>query len=374
MGLSDSERRQGIYFAVNELTRIAQRWREDRDVRDSSFNNMTHIRDMLDGLWHTLLGSQTNGLHWIMGSSSSNQIHSEPRDPWAMAVSCRLSESRSEDNEWEDGAGDEDKPFDALKHTSIRYLVAHDRMDGKALAYVYETYQWIEQLIYYLRRYDDSFLQSGSLLSEAASRIMGACFNVFYSNEAFAKAYVIHDMMDILYGSAYPYRPEDQDFITKFMVDSNTHHDFTYLMQWELCELTEKHIALTQASVKVQATKGKDATAKRNLQKARLLTMIDMSKSLAEYKHHRSALENGMKLAKCKFIAEAKVAMDAAAKRFSSRKNDRKDSDEEERLLHSLDCYGYDGYSLISDMVEPLTKKVWPQRTRTRKPKAKKGK
>jgi hypothetical protein len=77
--------------------------------------------------------------------------------------------------------------WNALDALSVRELLAArtDSMDRYA-RYVFELYQWSEQLIYYLRRYEDNFLTSTRryLRHQQYSRHV---LHAFTNSELFAK-------------------------------------------------------------------------------------------------------------------------------------------------------------------------------------------
>jgi len=356
MGLSDNERLGGVYFALKGLAGIRQSFEKDYQIDSYTRNEYKEVFDLVDQLWHGFFGHHTNALHWFMGSSSSNTITHEPHTPWEMAICHHLEEAIRNKDEVIDLGDDSDRPFDALKHTSLASLVK-EGFEGPALGYVVEVYQWVEQLIYYLRRYPDDFLEQHVEVSKITSKIMGECFRIFSNRSDIAKAYVIREMMQILYGNVYPYREEEWDVVTKFMQSDCTHHYFPRLMKKPLKELAEDHIALVKAHVKAKR-KAKDQEKRHSLAyddpeffETRLLLMLKISRNLHEYEHVQEKLFK--MLEGHKLLQKVKKEVKRLAAEFKkNKKEDREERDNNERDLSQLDAYHFDGYRMLSDFLD----------------------
>jgi hypothetical protein len=176
MGLSDGERIHGMYFAISRLFKIKEQMEEEAS-RDRWYSpyNVPGVKDfakIIDGLWHDLLGKNSNGMHWVVGSSSSNVItYYDARDPWSVAVSNFLfhcSSKRIEDLPKRKNKFDND-PFE--HSLSIAGL-----LNNSFFANVFRIYQETEHVIYYLRRYDDEFLKGFEAIDKSTSSLQGLCF------------------------------------------------------------------------------------------------------------------------------------------------------------------------------------------------------
>lgn len=361
MSLSDEERLSGMYHAIRELTGIAHSWREDHRFRDGlDRDQYSRVRDLVDSLWPVFLGSQSNGLHWIMGSDSSNPITHEPTTPWAMAITGHLEDVarkiNREDPPWENP--DYKPPFNAIEFTNIQYLLSHcHRWEayGVAQGYVFRIYQWVEQLIYYLRRYNDDFLARFKELSEVVAKIQGECYRIFSQNPNYAKAYLIREMMDILYGQGYPYDP-NPDVVTQILIEENLHHDFTSLMKWPLETLAKHHVEMVRARVKAQrkAEERHKFGADEELLRLRLFKTIEFSRKSHEYEHIRKSIVKLLEDSPlAKYIPEVEKEWNRLAAEFKEKKEDKDDQYSDDSDLRALYAYGpWRGHEFMSDFLE----------------------
>jgi hypothetical protein len=188
---------------------------------------------------------------------------------------------------------DSKRPFDATEFCDIPYLLSNDR--DEPAAGVFKIYGWTEQLIYYLRRYQDDFVKNYEVVSEIASDILGECFTIFSQHEQFARAYLIKEIMGILYGPAYPYREDEWDIATRIMVNHNLHHDIPSWMRKPLSELAaiHKHLEVRRAYAKELADRRGEAHRWANepeLLKERLLLALHMGRSIYKYEHIQKAI------------------------------------------------------------------------------------
>jgi hypothetical protein len=351
MGLSDEERLSGIYYAIRGLTKISREWKGDKRIDGHESGRFVEVRDLIDELWHALLANESNALHWFMGSSSTNSIERDPHTPWEMAIVHHLSEAVKEPSILDEHENDPNKEFDALRHTSLASLVRRD-YEGHSLAYVVETYHWVEQLLYYLRRYPDEFLDRYEKISRIASNIMGECFNIFTGRDTIAKAYVIQEIMAILYGPEYPYRKEEWDEITKFMQAENMQHEMGKMMDWPLKEVAEHHIELVKAKTIAQR-KGDNHNKYADdpqLFEARLFLMLKINASkFAQYEHIQR------KLFDCFTNHPLLPKVKKEVKRLVDGYTEKKDKDKkyhDEKDFQVLDAYGYDGYRMMDKCLD----------------------
>ena len=198
MGLCNEERRTGIYWGLHRIDKIVEDWKHRRKVYDFYVNdNVERVFELVDQLWPAFLGGISNSIHWIFGSSSSNTVTDQLNTPWEVAIEHFCSDAYEEFHKDENcikwRSDNPDRPYNAVEDTNIADLLKSK--DHWPEAYVFEIYQEVEQLIYYLRRYNDKFLQGYVDLNTLVSKISGACFNVFAVNEKYAKAYLIHQML-----------------------------------------------------------------------------------------------------------------------------------------------------------------------------------
>jgi hypothetical protein len=359
MGLSDEERLEGMYYAIRSLTGVSRRWKNDRRLRDRyDSDKFVEVRDLIDELWHAFLSGNCNGLHWIMGSDSANPIESNPTSPWTMAITGRLSDAKEkmdrEGNEIEERLY-ERGPFDAVKHTNISMLLTHENYQGVSASYVFEAYQWTEQLIYYLRRYPDNFTKGFEEVSRIISNIQGECFQAFSATDDFAKAYVIHEIMDILYGNRYPYMEEEFDVVTKILARKHLHHGFTKLMKCSLKELIPHHIELVQKKTKAEQQLGpRDYDKDPELLEARFWKTVEFGRSLHEFKHIQNEVIQLIEESELRnLIPKLETEFERLTAEFKQEKEDGTNRYSNDKKMQALYAYGpFIGYRLMSDYLE----------------------
>lgn len=353
MGLSDEERLSGVYFAIRALNEQVHNWESDRYCQDNwgmEGHVCDEIKKLIKGMWHQLLGSQSNGAHWIMGSSSSNTIGRTSGTPWEVAVTEHLEKMvNREDKSVVDI--DKDQPFDARKMCSIGYLLTHYHYHGRDMQYVFDIYQWLEQMIYYLRRYDDQFAKNLSGLSETISRISGLCFDVFSRYDEFAKAYLVHEIIEMLYGPLYPYREEKWDVVTKIMSKHNLHHDLTDLMssEWKLVDIAKVHVTLVNAKTLAERKANKSRKTRyswgqdRDFMKARLMALLTLNCKIGEYEHVFKDIEKALKEAGV-LSNDVRKAMKNCVVRYAARKDRSDKRYDRESESYRLAAYGFASY------------------------------
>ena len=364
MGLSDEERQSGIFYAIRELVKVRHDWDEDHRLQSFHKEEFSHVRKLLTKLWHTFLGSQSNGLHWIMGSSSSDVLEGDPSTPWEMGIVhfgeqvwSRLQKKEGEDeNAFNWDSDSELEYFNALGHCDIPFLLTHDHYQGVSASYVFRVYQWTEQLIYYLRRYPDEFQDRLSGLSELASEILGECFSAFTGEEIFAKAYFICQIVEMLYGPGYPYNKENRDVVVQILSDGNVHHDFARLMKWSIDDIAVHHVELVKARLKGMR-KAEDRykySDDLELLRVRLYKTIEFHRSAHQYEHVRKdvfALLEKAKVPK-KWVTEIKKRLEVLAVEFVADKEDSDDSYRNEKDQMALAAYGHDAYMDLDNWME----------------------
>jgi len=362
MGLSDGERKSGIYYSVKALNEILTEWNE-RCSKGYARNKFKNIKNLIDQTWHAMFGTTTNGIHWFTGSSSSNQICGEPNTPWQMAIVQHLepiAAKLADKANWKSSSPPEEKPFDAMEFLNIPNLIINQDGENYPEHFVFKTYQWVEQLSYYLRRYRDEFKESFQELDEIVSKIYGECYVAFQSNKDFAKAYVIHQIMEIIYSPKYPWSDDEFDVVTKIMNDNSLHHDFGKLMAYKIPieNLVEIHIDLTVD--KVSAMKLADEAGEKHkwcdnfqLLKSRCFAMLKLIEQPYQYEHIQKKIIADIEKSPLKpHLEEIKKLI---AERVDFFKNDKKDEDKyncDEYTLKQLDCYGPEGHRVLWDHKE----------------------
>lgn len=395
MGLSDGERIEGVYNALARLNKIRNEWLEAK-VDSWERRKYANIFALIEKTWPIFLASQSNGLHWIMGSASSNAIiNDEACDPWSIAIKKHLEYAL----EPEDSCrlhidlDSPDKPFDAKKFTNIASLV---RTDEVSFSYIFQLHQWVEQLIYYVRRYDDELRSGLKALDDIIGQLLGEFYVVFRDNEVFGKAYIITQIMEILYGPRYPYNEDEYDLVTKWLVKQNSHHDLSSLTSRRqpttIKKLATIHANLVKdmltAQYEFELNKDKIKTSLQNapihiyhqhpvLLKSRLFAVIELTHSQYAYKHIYKEFVAAVKEAKLDYQDEVLAALEKGQKEYDASKVEAEDKfgwDSYE--LKALNVYGYDGYSQLNDHFKAISaeKPKEEKKKKSKKKSKKKGK
>jgi len=226
--LSNEERRSGIFWAIRRVVECA------RGLPAQEL--YAKIKEFAEDLWPAYLGNQRNGSHWILGSSASNDVVGKNYTPWDTAVAENIEKSLKTDANDFPGNDDFD-PFQGF--LDIEGLLEEPHHT------VYKLFAWTEQLVYYLRRYEDEFLRRYPKLSDLCAKIHGECFTCFEAEEAFARAYLVHQICKVLYSDNCP--KEKRDEVTQFLYEKHFHHNFGSTVHSSgitLKRLTEIHTEL----------------------------------------------------------------------------------------------------------------------------------
>lgn len=276
MSLSIEERVSGIYFAIKNIVSEAEPMQ--------GYENLT---DLVDKLWPAFL-YKGNGSHWVLGSGSSNHLTGTSNDPWQVAIMGHLEECKDPNRK-----DDTEYIYDVFESgLDIGSLAGHDDNwhAGTDLKCIFSIYRWVEQLIYYLRRYDDKFLEQYKKLSDVVAQLQGECFHVFSCQENYAKAYVLHQICKIIWSSRYPYDEKQYDVVTKMAVDQTWQHYVTNVMHYrrgrDLYWLKQRHIELLKL---IRDKKNAE------LLYMRLRTALELMNGTYHYKHQHDALLKAMK-------------------------------------------------------------------------------
>ena len=316
MGLSDEERQIGLYHCLNRLNDWVKDWENPYYDRQTMRKISTaRIINLVKKTWHAFLGKQSNGGHWIFGSSSTNSITTEtPNSPWEIAITGHL-EPIAKDILEPDRFKWPEKEFDVLEFAFIPNLLKENERR------VFQIYRETENIIYYLRRYQDKFCFNLKELNKLISDIQGECFQQFTNNSDFAKAYLVYEIIKILYDNYYC--EEKQDVITKLLISNTLHHDIMRTgMKLNLPELAKIHIDLI------------------NNKQNRVLVILALCDSIYQYNHIKQKIEDGLKSAFPEQMDLIIQEMNRYKDFYSSKKNENKYES------NPLNCYGFAGYDL----------------------------
>lgn len=216
MGLSHDERMSKMFWAVHHLNDLGQK------LPDKCYpTDFARLKSLCDQAWHAFIGNKGNGGHWLLGSSAGNNI-GKPDNPWAVALTHHFEVDQADtSDDWRakaleaqekayKDAEDQDmvdppQDDDVNETISIASLLGKDER-STGLSEVFRIYATTENLIYALRRYDDELLGGFDSLNKLVSDIQGACFEVFAEHDIFAKAYLLHTILEDLYKWGNPVR------------------------------------------------------------------------------------------------------------------------------------------------------------------------
>jgi len=244
MGLSDEERVSGVYYAIDSMNEIVKNLNYHKDEYDYPHTIMNYVKE----LWNAFIGKDSNGIHWVIGSSASNEVTHFSKSIWGVAAICHHTDKALKDS---------NDPLEEFEKNNKNFFNAFEgfldisgllKSDGHFHSAIYDIYSWVEQAIYYLRRYDDKFLKDHEALSKVLSNIQGECFNLFKKNNVYARAYILNKICKFLYTNKYPYDVKHYDMFTRFLAKENCHHYLTTPMhEYDIKPLAEIHVELHRA-------------------------------------------------------------------------------------------------------------------------------
>lgn len=349
MGLSDSERLVGMCYSVASIVKEVRHWEE---CAKGTFDSVKYgrLKSLIEDLWHAIFGSEVNALHWIEGSSASNPISScEPSTPWEIGVMDHCESRSSIEREY---------CFNALEFCDIHYLL---NAVNTSAASVFNIYAAAESLAYYLRRYDDAFLKKYTYLSKVLSNIFGECFTIFTDDLIYAKAYLIHQIMEILYIPPYPYQPEQRDIVVKILDKHNIHHCMPKLMHNPLQDIIEDHKSLEIVRTRAMWRAQKRGEMHKwgldqDLLKARLFAVLELESDIYKYEHvFRSVAdmieESGL------WVDEAKKKMEEVKNRIKEKEEMREANSNYLLSNNNLNVYGVADDSIRQALSDPEEEK-----------------
>lgn len=199
MGLSNGERNTYIFNAIKNIVALSKNLKHD---------DFDEIKQHINMLWPSTIGSTSNGLHWIVGSSATNQIGWDDFSVFSVALKdgfdddkayIEENEHKKKDPNYKSMREIRNDYFDPMDKLGIKDLIENsDSYLAKEYSIIYEIFAWTEQLVYALRRYDDEYRRGLSKLSEVIASIQGDCFP-FFSNVVFRQAYLSYHMFNILF-------------------------------------------------------------------------------------------------------------------------------------------------------------------------------
>lgn len=342
MGLSDEERRAGIYNTVNHIVKLKEEWESDKRIESFDLKISEKFWTLIDQMWSCIFNNMNNPMHWIIGSSTSNTIRTtDPTSAWDMGITQSLAEvvkrldstQRYQDNH----------PFEPIEYLSIANLLrANGNSWDQLNNYIFRLYQSLESLIYYLRRYpSDTFATSYDNLSNIVSSLCGQCYSMFATDEMFAKAYVAHQIIILIYGGkATGFIPADkQDVVQRIANKCYLHHDLPKLMKKSIDELVKLHVKFVKSDNQNRLQANLDHLA------LRLEVLLSISKKACNYKHVRDDI--------LAYIKES--PLDNEMQKWENlttsdeTENDNKIKYTEEHIENSLNAYSWHGYSLLHD-------------------------
>ena len=287
MGLSDEERVSGLFYAVDAMVEITDQLKER--IKDNGYQHPKKLVDYIDQLWHAFLGRFNNSAHWILGSSASNPVTWGSSSPWGLAITHHCNGVLSDEDDLDtvlekQGKKNSKNEFDAFDgFLDIPGLL---NSAGGPYKQIYNIFSWSEQIVYYLRRYEDDFLAKMKDLSKIVSDIQGECFHLFKENKVYAKAYILNILAKMLYGPLYPYQVEKWDPLVRHLCDAYIHHDLSRMMgpEGDLKTLAKLHVKMQHAEKE-----------KKMILMLRTEAMLELAGRNYHFDHHFKKLEELLK-------------------------------------------------------------------------------
>lgn len=83
MSMSDEERVEGIMFAIKHMVQAKHEFVENQNWVRFGTNR---IIGLVEKAWSAFLGQESNGAHWILGSSATREVNAETCTPWGVAI------------------------------------------------------------------------------------------------------------------------------------------------------------------------------------------------------------------------------------------------------------------------------------------------
>ena len=186
------------------------------------------------GLWHQLLKSKRNSAFWILGGDIEKKVSPYEPNLWSVVIADKLETKQ----ELPIGVRGE---WDHRDQLHVEDLLREVPYQGRWLEFVFKTYARIESCQYSLKRYEDDLSRSLDELDESLDYLKGLCHLEFKKHaDAYAKAYVIQEMSQYIYGGMFPgggYYPHKEE-IQKWGPYLEVMHSecFVHKMKAHMCE------------------------------------------------------------------------------------------------------------------------------------------
>jgi hypothetical protein len=214
MGLSDGERFSGVAQSVATLVGLCQQ------IPERDQYGYGRLRELSEELWPAFLGGQGNGMYWIFGSSLLNPYVGDTG-----LVSAILQDLAPSDNGRPETKRGDNYVLDVEDMLSMDYL-ANDEKVGRILRIFAAT----EAMVYYLRRYDDKFLDALAPLNKVLARMEGECYTLMRTDQDILRAWMVYHLVQKILSGAWAEDTPVVDWWQKF----NIHHDVRLRGSWEL--------------------------------------------------------------------------------------------------------------------------------------------
>lgn len=238
MSLTKEERWQAIMLQVNQLTETAYEAEENVELKG---DHLSRIILEIKYLWHGLLGNP-HLLSVEPDSGGDAEIDETSTSPWAVAITRNLSYE----------AGTSFQITSPDYRDPLSFLTIEEYLRHKPdLRYIYRIYQYIEYIVYFLRRRDDDFLHSLENLDRRVSTIQGLCFSAFYREKDFAKAILLRKIIHLIYGHCWYYNKE-YDVVQTWLDKCNIHRSLAFIADKpknNLLELIKMHVGLVNKGI-----------------------------------------------------------------------------------------------------------------------------
>lgn len=354
MGLSDEERLSKIVWAVNRLNELNSELTGALEEEYSFIREKYQkVQSLVDTTWHALFGNETNGLHWFMGSGSNDTITTNsPASPWELATTQQL-EWRLPLPEGYVRLPDESRIFNAFDcFLNISGLL--NCYPAKAESVLFKMYEWLEEISYALRRYNDKFKNNYKTLDTILSSLYGECYSIFSKQQVFQQAYLAHEILKILYSDKYPYK-KNEDIVVSILDEHNLHHDSGKIVCLPLEELSKTHKELVKLVVLAKHRDDKNWQENYLLLEGRCIALFELApKGCFGHKHIKDKIFDSI---------SSSVLKKSLPKLQNKAKECEKKIDKEDEKLYKkddlVDClnaYGYHGNSEMYEYLKELKK------------------
>jgi len=316
MSLSDQERSSGIYRAVDAILKEAERAAEQADSWNRK--DLARLTELVDRLWPAAIGHQSNSAHWILGSETANVVDDGGEGLWSMMVSGKIEDELAtrppEDREF--------NPLDTLRIEDFLSAPWHQ---------VFVLYRWTEQLVYYLRRYRDDYLDKRRALSDLVARIQGECFRLL-DTQPVHLAYLLHRISVHIYFDQYRNWKDRNDEVDRILKDLwFCHHFKRDLQEFEPRKVMAVHRTLCHGLTAWRKKK----LSRHNYNVMRLMAAIEIAGRRLQYVHQHDQMVKILEVAAWTRaeIQNVRTALQTCLKLHEDRKkqeDESHDSDERE--------------------------------------------